>query len=111
MGFWISRRADRCAMVPARWAECYDGSRDPRKAEIGEKLKALPASDLRPEVIDEIIGNDTWTSHRCDECDEQFELLVGIAANGMAPCEAMMLLCEDCISSALQLIKGQEEWD
>lgn len=110
MGFWISRRADRCAMVPAWWAECYDGSSDPQKAEIGEKLKALPASDLRPEIIDGIIGNDTWTAHRCDQCDEQFDLLLGIG-DDPAYGANWLLLCEGCISSALQQIKSASEED
>lgn len=100
MGFWISRMSDHCASVPDRWAKQYSWSGDTRKDEIGEKLKALPASDLRPEIIDEIIGNDSWTIHRCDECDEQFEYLVGIDSTGM-------LFCEECLSKALGKIRSR----
>lgn len=75
-------RKGRAAQVSAKWAEQYrdDNTALPNgrtKAEVLVLLWALgPTPD--PDEVDEIIGNGSWTSVRCGECDARPDEVVRV---------------------------------
>lgn len=58
----ITRKALALAAAE-RWEETYRGG---GPAGVGERLKAL--HDPTPEEVEEIIGNKTWTTQKCNGC-------------------------------------------
>lgn len=76
---------------------------------IYKKLKALPPNTTKEDVAD-IIGNDSWASIICDECDLNCEavMLLGEESNLQGVIEediASAFICESCLQKALSLIK------
>lgn len=69
------------------------------KRVIYEKLVALGPSASADEV-DAAIGNGSWTSCRCDECDTEVEAVIQV---GQEPDyeSATAKLCLDCVKNAL----------
>ena len=62
---WLTRR-QLIEQVPARWDHVYGPEAPKDKRAIGNQLKALrnPTADQ----IDQVIGNPTWTTLKCDGC-------------------------------------------
>ena len=96
-------RSEMCQCVPDRWAQQY--RRLPStdwKYHVTQKLADLPMNERTPEKISAIIGNDSWTSNECDECDKDCEVLVRL---GEEPdydarwCD----VCFDCLSKACDM--------
>lgn len=106
MGMKLILKSDIVAGVPKRWADQYEGyenrwegSRDKQK--VTEALAALPPG-FTAEQVNRIIGNDSWTENKCDECDADAPVLVRIGDD--PDYDARWLdLCPDCIAHAASL--------
>lgn len=85
--------------VAERWREQYPNS----KQEIYERLIAL-SSPTRADV-DAAIGNSSWLSLTCDECQEHVDALVEL---GEEPDweSATVHICLECLRKANELIEG-----
>lgn len=58
--------------VPARWHNQYPkGRAEESQLEVGRKLDALNLETASAADVDAIIGNNSWTTERCDECGAQ----------------------------------------
>lgn len=91
------------AAVPARWAAQYPRGRYPDKDQTTDALNALAKGTFIAADIDRIIGNDSWTAHRCDGCGADRDILIRI---GEEPdYDARWLdLCTECIVSMAQVM-------
>lgn len=96
--------------VPLRWEYQYAGALDgynsgstKTRRQILEELQSLDLSACSCEDIKRVIGNDSWTNLRCDECEGIVETVVvcGHFHRGNA-----FYLCEACLNKALSLLEG-----
>lgn len=86
--------------VPRRWRSQYGGRlhlptwKDPSRTwgDVADKLDSAPDK----ESIDAIIGNDSWTTLRCDECGKDVDEVAVFDVNGG---EYVLHLCKDCCTS------------
>lgn len=102
----LIHRKDIIASALDRWAEQYDTYGRPDKKVITQKLFALrDAGNLTAETITAAIGNNSWTSNTCDECNRDCETLVHI---GDEPDYDLKWqdLCVDCLKAAVSMIAG-----
>ena len=92
------------ADVPAEWEKQYQWETDKAKLEITKQLQAMEP----PYTIDEIeriIGNDSWTSIWCDECEEKSDMLVELGDNHE---DGARYICRRCLVDAFGLIDKEE---
>lgn len=69
-----------------------------------EKLKQLLALDpITESGVIAIIGNDTWTSHRCDICRTDCDVLVEMKTRAHEE-YGPSVLCRECLQKALDLL-------
>jgi hypothetical protein len=72
---------------------------------VYDRLKHLDVETCSEEDIAGIIGNDSWTMIRCDECGRSVERAV-VFGSGREGCS---LVCHDCIAKAVGLLEGNDE--
>ena len=79
------------------WKDLTAGRFDPK--DIYERLRLL---GVDPELkdIEEVIGNDSWTTLFCDGCSES--VIKGIE---LSSSDRDFLLCQACIASAYKIAK------
>jgi len=96
------RKADVVAGVPKAWKRQYEGFKGPgaiEKQDITKKLESLP-SGFSAADVKSIIGNESWTDCRCDECGIDSDVLVRIGDD----CDyhtRWVDVCATCLSRAL----------
>ena len=100
MGIILILKSDIVAGVPKRWAKQYERHSHYDKAAKTAALLALPPG-FTAEQVNQIIGNNSWTENKCDECETDAPVLVRI---GDAPDydARWMDLCPDCIRRAAE---------
>ena len=83
-----------------QWSECIGG---PASAIYG-KLVALDHETVGRDVVDEIIGNHSWTAIQCDGCQRDVACAVQV---GQLPDydSATVVLCADCLALASDLLR------
>lgn len=86
-----------------KWKKQYsaDIGSGNRFDKVYEKLKKLKRPTAKK--INDIIGNDSWTTFMCDECNESKR--EGVMFNEDSY-ECCCELCFDCLEKALRLMKG-----
>jgi hypothetical protein len=94
------------ANVAERWK--HQHSRDGtwtwvNSESIYNKLNAL-MPNATTEQIEEIIGNESWTRTRCDECERESELVIQVGEE-LDCCSLTAQLCTDCLELALKLAR------
>ena len=76
MGIEIIKKADIVRSAPECFrAQCAHWPHDTDRMAITEKLLALDLDTITAEQVDGIIGNTSWTKNKCDECDQDCEVL------------------------------------
>jgi superfamily II DNA helicase RecQ len=106
---FTTRRA-RILEVANSWRRQY-GNRPDEESHLKGKTRgtiqaALDALDLatcRPEAVDNIIGNTSWTAHTCDECERNQETLVWF---GRSDYDRECSVCLSCLSAATGALKA-----
>lgn len=90
--------------VPRRWEAQYRHWDDVRKQDILTQLKALE-KPIDASAVNTIIGKDSWTQVKCDECGQSVELVVQL---GQEPDyeSATACICVKCLKAAVKLAKG-----
>lgn len=98
----VIHKSDIVKNIPLRWELQYRGGASDEQREITQKLKAL-VWPFTAEQVNEIIGNNSWTTLECDECGFDFETLVRV---GVEPdYEARWQdLCKSCLHKALEAL-------
>ena len=100
----IITRQDLANIAAKRWNEQYarDWNRSPFK-EIGYTLAALV--DPTPEKVEEIIGNRSWTTLKCNECNREVETVIEVG-EPMDYESQTAHLCTKCITEAYEAISN-----
>jgi hypothetical protein len=92
--------------IPKRWREQYPEN-DGDKFRIWKKLKL--EKNLTAQKAEQIIGNNSWSDLRCNECDKsQLDMVVRVGAEPDYE-SATAWLCLDCVKKAFDLMKTQSE--
>lgn len=108
----IIYRRDKIRGVRDAWNKQYpnDDFIFHDKSTAGPKRKALAALDLEtcsPADIDAALGNTSWASLTCDECDGDFPSIVRIG--GEPDYDARWQdLCGECLKEALAMLASAE---
>ena len=108
----IERRTDRASGAFRAWRKTYyENARGEwrygdDKESIAQKLYELGLNPA-PEQVNEVIGNESWTRVRCEECGESVEVAVTL---GEPPDyeSATATICKACLINALDLITEDE---
>lgn len=91
----------------ARWKNAYrDGFNefeDTPKQTIWKKLKSL-GPNPEPADVNAIIGNNSWASVRCDECDKEVEAAVQLGETPNYE-SSTAIICLSCLKAARRLFK------
>jgi hypothetical protein len=96
----IITKQDVLRGVPERWRQQYPVSRD----EIYQKLLAvIDSGNYSESQIDAIIGNDSWTSLACYECDQEAELIIHLGEEPNYESKTFFL-CASCLTKAIALV-------
>jgi hypothetical protein len=77
------------------------------KKERYEALVAL-GPEPRPEDVETIIGNRSWTRIRCSECGKEAGEVVEVGEEPDYE-SSTTWLCKDCLRKALNLMEEEEE--
>jgi transcription elongation factor Elf1 len=103
MSIAIIRKSDIVREAPARWEQQYShGNYGADKHEKTALLRSLPEG-FTAEQVNEVIGNSSWTSNKCDECGQDHNFLVRI---GEEPdYDARWVdVCLECIGNAVKAL-------
>ncbi len=98
---FISRHT-RAAGAAKAWIKQYGTDRDG----VASRIEALgPTPD--PDAVNKIIGNDSWTYCKCDECEQESEFVVEV---GQEPDyeSSTARLCGECVRRAMAIVLGKE---
>ena len=91
--------------VSKRWKSHYFNDGVWRNTAFGSSedtyKNLLACNDLRHE-IDAAIGNKSWTHLLCDGCNEYVDRAVSISDG-----DNSTYLCENCLKTALAMIRGK----
>ena len=98
---FISRQT-RAAGAAKAWLKQYGTDRDG----VAKRIEGLGATP-DPDAINKIIGNDSWTYCKCDECGDEVDFVVEC---GQEPDyeSATARLCGECVRRAMAIVLGQE---
>lgn len=103
-------RSEIVKTVPDRWADQYEFERiGSDKIEIKRRLFDLKVNGLLTrQLVDETIGNGSWTDNNCDECDSDCDVLVRL---GQDPdYESRWVdLCQSCLKEALTIMEPSND--
>ena len=79
------------------------------KSAIWERLKALGPHPL-PSHVNQIVGNDSWTSCRCDQCNQTVDA-VAIVGQEQDYESHTARLCLTCLQKTLALLESSTPSD
>jgi len=97
-------RHTRAAEVVERWLRQYPEDNAPKHPGMGAKLRAL-GDNPDPDVVDALIGNNTWTqTNVCDECGAEEVPVMQIGEEPDYESRTAWL-CEACLEKALGMIR------
>jgi len=96
------------AQVPHNWKQQYydnNGRKwaDAEKKVIWERLDRLKSPT--PETIAIIIGNDTWTSNRCDQCGKHVDAVIFLG-EPLDYYSHTARLCIACVRDAIAAVES-----
>jgi hypothetical protein len=99
----LHTRRSRAATVVTDWYNQWNiyANTESSRHRMYEDLSAL-GPDPDPDVVDAIIGNSTWTRCHCDECDEDFEMVIELGEERYYE-SATACICQECLLAALAL--------
>lgn len=99
----VRTKQDLCRNVAQQWRKNYERSFDawPDKKFVYLALQELNGSGTE-EQIAKIIGNDSWTRNKCDECgkDAQTTVQLGAEPDHDTP---TVFVCLTCIKTGAKL--------
>lgn len=98
----------KCAGVAQKWREqyfvnkCWGTTQRGSSRDVYEKLIELGPSPTSVQIAD-VIGNDSWTHVRCDECEQPQERVIRL---GQRPDYdvSTIYICDECLNRAIELL-------
>ena len=106
----IITKRDRIRTVAKRWSKQYGigthWEADPVKQGISQSLEMLDKETCSADDVAKIIGNNSWTRMRCDECKEDTTWIIQLGEmlryeNNTAN------ICRACFDKAITLVNSQ----
>ena len=73
------------------------------KRDILNQLEALDLTSATQEEVNKIIGNDSWTALKCDECGEDVDAVVRVGEEPNYESQTACV-CRACLAKAAQLL-------
>ncbi len=105
----IITKRDAILKVADRWYEQYQplpraDNNGPMATRVWESLKALDRTTATATDVAAIIGNDSWTNLKCDECGIDVEAIIVV---GQEPDyeSRTASLCLECLTKAALLMR------
>lgn len=88
--------------VTELWEVSYSRrqTRTLESVEILEKLKKLDLNIVSAQVIDDIIGNDSWTRIKCSECLQRVQFVLQFSSH-----VERYAVCAACFHKAFELME------
>lgn len=108
MTFKFSLKADLVRSARKEWMDQYRPREIVTNAAIlstAAKLTLLP-DDYTAEQFEAIVGNDSWTGHRCAECNADRPVL---AMWQVGPDDWTILLCASCLQDVANSVAERSE--
>lgn len=75
-----------------------------RRKIICDKLKAVNPNTITQMEVDIIIGNDSWTELKCNECERDVNVLVRFGSSG----DPTAYICKRCLKISIAAIESYE---
>ncbi len=113
----ITTQRDLIRKVAKRWREQYEpftndppifswrtGTYSPpiSKRQIAEKLDAIDTETATAADVEAIIGNDSWTDLKCDECGKYVDSVLTVGDEPDFESRTASL-CRDCVKLAVSM--------
>lgn len=102
----VTTERDRIREVAERWARQYPPGPEtlPRHRAITKRLRALDPETATSAEVEAIIGNESWTTDRCNECKEWthgWAIMVGDEPNYESSTATLCLGCARKVAALL----------
>lgn len=102
----LMTQRDRIRTIVERWEYAYKGGISVKfgqdKADILDRLKKLDLETADAKTVNEIIGNNKWTTAKCSECAGIVSDVVMVGENPDWESNTAYL-CQKCAKRALSL--------
>lgn len=101
----IIKRRERIKGVSKRWDKQYPGAEyGIDKLGIGHKLRDLNLSRVSAKKVNDIIGNNSWTSNDCSECEKDKLVVIRFLEKYEDEYECNSCdVCLDCLKKAIAI--------
>jgi hypothetical protein len=100
----IIYKRDLIKTVAKRWYEQYRED----YMNVLTKLSKIDLEIATEQQIIDIIGNSTWTSIRCDECNKEVDIAIQLGEEPNYE-SATALICIDCLKKSIKLFKNDSK--
>jgi len=100
-------RKDKLQAVPDAFGRQYGkGQFGSHHGQTAANLQLLAPEDRTADTMSAIIGNTSWTDFKCDECEQNHDILLRL---GAAPDydARWQDLCQSCLAKALVMLLDQ----
>lgn len=111
MKLWTKRDAIKSGIESfiRTWGSSPRGTygADPRSINVCRELQKLDPETVDAKTVNDLIGNPGWTRNKCDECQQDSEVVVFLGDYDSAA-----RLCPNCLQGSLDLVlkaRGEEE--
>ena len=71
--------------------------------QISERLHKLNLKKVKASTVNNVIGNDSWTTVQCGVCTERVPAVVAVYSED----EFAIKICESCLNLAKRVIQGK----
>jgi len=96
----VTNKTHLLKMLPKRWLQQYPNGKKIDGFDTNSTYIKLKAENpLTEEKANKIIGNNSWTENRCDECDKDVFALCTLGKQLERPA----FICLDCLNKAINL--------
>lgn len=97
-------KKDKINNIADRWKRAYflNGKWEYGEDKVDIYNKLLNINPLTESVINEIIGNKSWTNNVCNECGEDVNVLIQIGQDPDYE-SATACICLNCLNKAVKL--------
>ena len=92
--------------VAKRWNQQYATTTNPKHQEIGRRLTELDPNTATAELVNTIIGNESWTSLiQCEECYGYYTIVVELGSGFEG--DTNFGICRTCLSEAMTVFADE----
>lgn len=106
----INHKQDMLDKVPERFNRQYRNYSSDTSHRITAEQLLLLAKPINAQVVDDLIGNTSWTSFTCDACETEVNVLVYMESKYYDGYEgAYASICKSCLTEMFNLIESSND--